>query len=153
MKNKPKKAVSRALLKKAVDQKNWDLLDKLLEIDPTHLNDTSYYTDTWGEWWGLLYECTMKGQINGVKVLLKHGGKKKVGNWGDCIPMTPLEYAKENNMSEIIALLSHKNRPDYTRKSDPELPELSDYDQKVNRQGEIRDETGLVFQIPEDDDD
>ena len=147
-----KKTVSRALLKKAIDHKNWDLLDKLLEIDPTHINDTSYYTDTWGEWWGLLYECVRKGQVNGVKILLKHGGNKEIGNWGDCIPMTPLEYAKEKKLSEIIALLSTDNSPEYIRKSEPELPELNDYDQKVNRQGEIRDETGLVFQVPDDDD-
>ena len=149
--NTPLRKVSRALLKKAVDQKNWDLLDKLLEINPKHLNDRSYYTDTWGEWWGLLFHCVMKNQVDGVKVLLKHGANKKIGNWGDCLPYTPLEYAQEHKMDEIVQLLTGQKPPEYTRQSEPELPELNDYDQKVNRQGEIRDETGMVFQIPDDD--
>ncbi|OJJ16015.1 hypothetical protein BKI52_35170 [marine bacterium AO1-C] len=151
-KKKPTKAVSRALLKKAVDHKSWDLLDKLLEIDATHINDNSYYTDTWGEWWGLLLECVRHNHVNGVKVLLKHGANKKVGNWGDCLPYTPLEYAQEHKLTEIIQLLSSHQSPTYTRQTEPELPELNDYDKKVNRQGEIRDDTGMVFQIPDDDD-
>lgn len=148
---KKKLSVSRALLKKAVDNKNWDLLDKLLETDSTNINDTSMYTDTWGEWWGLLYHCVIKHQVTGIKILLKHGADKTIGNWGDCIVETPLEYAKERQMHEIVALLSSKETPTYTRQTKPKLPKLPAYDEKVNRQGQIRDSTGLVFQIPEDD--
>ncbi|HRG77438.1 MAG TPA: hypothetical protein PLX69_22955 [Leptospiraceae bacterium] len=39
--------ITRGHLKKAVDTKNWDLLDKLLEIDNTFINDRKYYTDGW----------------------------------------------------------------------------------------------------------
>lgn len=40
--------VTRAHLKGAFDQENWDLLDKLLEIDSTRINDNDLFTDTWG---------------------------------------------------------------------------------------------------------
>ncbi len=63
---------TRVHLKNAVDNHNWDLLDKLLEIDNSQINDTSLYTDTWGEWWGLLVECIRNEQVEGVKILLKH---------------------------------------------------------------------------------
>ncbi len=146
-----KQFVSRALLKKAVDNQQWDLLDKLLEIDNQHINDTSLYTDTWGEWWGLLYECVQNNQPTGVRILLKHGAKRHQGNWGDCLPMSPLEYAQEKKFQEIMNLLIIKEKPTYQRQTEPEIPSLNAHDKKVNQQGKTRDETGLVFQIPEED--
>jgi len=38
--------VTRAHLKSACDQENWDLMDKLLEIDASKIDDHSLYTDT-----------------------------------------------------------------------------------------------------------
>lgn len=144
--------VTRAHLKNAVDQKQWDLLDKLLEIDNGRINDNALYTDTWGEWWGMLLECVYQDQIEGVKVLLKHGAKKKLASWGDCMPTTPLEAAAEK--PHIRTLLEAKSRPTYTRLTDPPLPQTeSPQDQAVNRQGQIRDETGLVFQVDNTDGD
>ncbi len=137
--------VTRAHLKNARDAKNWDLLDKLLEIDSTHINDASFYTDSWGEWWGLLLDCVYDSHEDGVRVLLKHGADKTVGNWGDCIPVTPKEAAAEKPV--ILALLTAITPPSYTRKSDPPLPKVtSSDDDAVNKQGSIRDQTGLVFQ-------
>ncbi len=40
--------VTRAHLKNALDQGNWDLLDKLLEIDNTPINDNDLFTDNVG---------------------------------------------------------------------------------------------------------
>mgnify|MGYP006275120443 CR=1 FL=1 len=136
--------VTRAHLKHAVDTESWDLLDKLLEIDPGRIDDNSLYTDTWGEWWGLLFECVRKGRVTGVRVLLKHGADPSVGNWGDCIPMTPMEAAEDN--PEILSLLLAGKRPNYERTSDPPLPEgESAADRAIRRQGEVAEQTGLVF--------
>ncbi|HSH02626.1 MAG TPA: hypothetical protein VLL52_08930 [Anaerolineae bacterium] len=138
--------VTRAHLKRACDEKNWDLLDKLLALNDKHIDAANYYTDTWGEWWGLLYECVLNGEETGVRVLLKHGASRKVGNWGDCIPMTPLELAEERNNEAIAALLRSKERPVYERQTEPKVPKLRKVDRAVNRQGEVADETGMVFQ-------
>ncbi len=137
--------VSRAHLKNAVDACNWDLLDKLLEIDASQINDASLYTDTWGEWWGLLVECIRAELAEGVKILLKHGVDKKKGNWGDCIPYKPIEEAEMTKNQQIIDLLKSKERPIYERKTSPELPLLTSKDALTNKQGSIRDETGLSF--------
>lgn len=137
--------VTRAHLKNARDAKNWDLLDKLLEISNAHINDKSYYTDTWGEWWGLLLECAYQNDEVGVRVLLKHGANKELGNWGDCIPTTPKEAAVDK--PAILALLNNSTPPDYERKTEPPLPKVESLDdQAVNQQGAIRDQTGMVFQ-------
>ena len=56
--------VTRAHLKKACDTRNWDLLDKLLELSERDIDDKSYYTDTWGEWWGLLLECVYGNHVD-----------------------------------------------------------------------------------------
>ena len=137
--------VTRAHLKNACDAKNWDLLDKLLEISTKHINDNALYTDTWGEWWGLLLQCVYRGHEDGVRVLLKHGADKEVGSWGDCIPISPQEAAADK--PAILSLLQAKTRPTYTRQSDPPLPTSeSAEDQATNQQGNIRDQTGLVFQ-------
>lgn len=138
--------ITRAHLKNACTLGQWDLLDKLLELDSTHINDRSYYTDTWGEWWGLLHECVLHGREKGVRVLLKHGADRTLGNWGDCIPMTPLEQAKQQGHDAIIALLLETQPPHYQRQTDPQLPELDASDQAVNQQGKLRDNTGLIFQ-------
>jgi len=137
--------VTRAHLKSAVDNQQWDLLDKLLEIDTSQINDNSLYTDTWGEWWGLLVECIRSEYIEGVKIVLKYKIKKKRGNWGDCIVYTPLEEAKMKKNQEIINLLKSKEKPTYIRKTDPKLPPLIKKDTIINQQGEIRDTTGLIF--------
>lgn len=137
--------VTRAHLKSACDAKNWDLLDKLLEIDASKINDNALFTDTWGEWWGLLIECIGQNEIDGVKVLLKHGAKRDVGTWGDCDPCSPLQAAKD--CPEILELLESPATPTFIRKTDPPLPAFEKFeDQAVNRQGEIRDASGLVFQ-------
>ena len=139
--------VTRAHLKSACDAKNWDLLDKLLEIDASRINDNSLYTDTWGIWWGLLMETARLGAVDGVKVLLKHGAKRDLACWGDGIEQTPLEMAQQ--FPEIVALLTSTQTPDYVRKTDPPLPQgESPDDAAVNRQGEIRDKTGVLFQTP-----
>ncbi len=139
--------VTRAHLKFACDHRNWDLLDKLLEIDASRIDDNSLYTDTWGSWWGLLMEAARLGAIDGVKVLLKHGAKRDLACWGDGIEQAPLEMAQE--FPEIIALLTSPDVPTYVRTTDPPLPQSdSPDDVAVNRQGVIRDKTGIVFQTP-----
>src|SRR5260221_417424 len=64
---------NRSQLKAACDRQEWAFLDLLLERDATHINDHAVYTDTWGDWWGLLLECVYQGHADGVRVLLKHG--------------------------------------------------------------------------------
>lgn len=140
-----KNSVTRAQLKNAVDASQWDLLDKLLEISTAHIDDTSFYTDSWGEWWGLLLECVQRNAEKGVRILLKHGADKSIGNWGDCIPTIPLEAAA--NKPRILALLQADERPTYERQSEPTLPKLeSAEDHAINQQGAVRDHTGMVFQ-------
>lgn len=136
--------VTRAHLHRAFVAQNWDLLDKLLEMDSSKINDNALFTDTWGEWWGFLLEAVYNDAVDGVRVLLKHGADRTVGNWGDCIPITPLEAAHDNPV--ILALLQNERPPEYTRQTDPPLPtsETAE-DAKINRQGEIRDQAGLVF--------
>jgi hypothetical protein len=149
----PEFKVTRAHLKTASDQQNWDLLDKLLEIDSSQINDNSLYTDTWGEWWGLLFETVRRASVDGLKVLLKHGAKRNLASWGDPGGNTPLQAARDK--PEILALLQAGETPAYRRQTDPPLPELlSPIEMGVNRQGEIRETTGLVFQtdaIDQDD--
>lgn len=139
--------VTRAHLKSAVENQNWDLLDKLLETDNSKINDTNLFTDTWGEWWGMLFHCVKRNYETGVKVLLKHGAKRSKGNWGDCIPMSPLEAAEELKHHGIVKLLKSKEKPVYERTTEPEIPELTEKDRRVNQQGDIADETGLVFNV------
>jgi hypothetical protein len=137
--------MSRGLLKKAVEEKNWDLLDKLLELDNSHVNDNSMFTDTWGEWWSMLYHCVLHNKVVGVKVLLKHGAKRKQRSWGDGMCLSPKEVAEEKGYHKILSLLQSKARPEYHRKTDPEIPEETDKERRVNRQREVANETGLVF--------
>lgn len=140
--------VTRAHLKTACDQQNWELLDKLLEIDRSQINDNSLYTDTWGLWWGLLHETVMNNSIDGVRVLLKHGAERNLSSCGDGYLATPLEVAEDK--PEITALLLNSSVPDYVRNTEPSLPESeSPQQQPINRQGEIRDQSGLVFQVPD----
>ena len=143
--------VTRGHLKSAVDQENWDLLDKLLEIDNSLINDDSLFTDTWGDWWGMLLEAVYKQSVDGVRVLLKHGAQRNLPRWGDGMSMTPIEAAEDK--PEILALLQNPEPPIYVRTTEPEVPsaELSK-ETSVNRQGDIRDATGLVFQIGESED-
>ena len=111
---------TRAQLKAACDQQQWALLDLLLERDPTHINDHAVYTDTWGDWWGILLECVYQGHVDGVRVLLKHGADHQIGRWGDCIPESPLRAAER--YPEILALLSDEQRPTNVRPADPPIP-------------------------------
>ena len=136
--------VTRAHLKSACDQQNWDLLDRLLEIDASKIDDNALYTDTWGEWWGMLMAAIAVNSVDGVRVLLKHGADRECGTWGDCVPCSPVEAAKDK--PEILALLQTPERPTYVRKSEPELPACeSAEDQQINQQGAVRDASGLVF--------
>ena len=63
-------SVTRAQLKTACDENNWDLLDTVLELDASQINDRSMYTDSWGAWWGLLLEVVRHGWVDGLRVLL-----------------------------------------------------------------------------------
>ena len=108
--------VSRALIKQAIEDRDWDLLDETLERDNSHVNDADLYTDDWGEWWAPLYECCLGNQLDGVRVLLKHGAKRKQRAWGDGMCRSPLEVAEEKGYQEIAKLLRSKGRPSYQRK-------------------------------------
>jgi hypothetical protein len=138
--------VTRAHLKSAFDQENWDLLDKLLEIDSSKINDNDLFTDTWGDWWGMLLEAVYKQSSDAVSVLLKHGAQRDIARWGDGIPITALEAAEDK--PEILTLLQDPEAPVYVRKTDPDLPATeSSKGRSINRQGKIRDATGMVFQM------
>ena len=140
--------ITRAHLKIACEKRMWDLLDKFLEIDAGHVNDKSMFTDTWGSWWSLLCEVVGRNQINGVKVLLKHGADPNLSSWGDGIPETPIEMAKDK--PKILALLLNPQDVVYERKTDPPLPQWKEAAREIeliNRQGVVRDQTGLVFQV------
>lgn len=144
--------VSRAHLKGAFDREDWDLLDKLLEIDCSRINDNSLFTDTWGDWWGMLLEAVYRQSASAVRVLLKHGAQRDLARWGDGIPITALEAAADK--PEILALLQNPEPPDYVRRADPELPLAeSSQDTAINRQGEIIEATGLAFQTDDPDQD
>jgi hypothetical protein len=78
-------------------------------------------------------------------VLLKHGAERDLASWGDGVPFTAADAAEDK--PEILALLHNPDAPIYMRKADPPLPSgESPEEQAVNRQGEIRDTAGLVFQ-------
>ena len=139
--------ITRAHLKIACEKRMWDLLDKFLEIDATHINDKSMFTDTWGSWWSMLCEVVGRKRIKGVQVLLKHGADPNISSWGDGIEQTPIEMAQDR--PEILALLLNPETAVYNRKSDPPLPVWAEAEaeiEAINRQGTIRDQTGLVFQ-------
>lgn len=139
--------VTRAHLKRAVEQADWDLLDRLLELDPQLVNENNLFTDTWGTWYGALYECTIRQKLDGVRVLLKHGADPDLKCWGDCVPESPLEVAREGGFTELVDLLNGSVPAEYTRRTEPELPqEESARDRVINRQGEIARATGLMFQ-------
>ena len=138
--------VTRAHLKAACEQHDWDLLDRLLDIDRSAIDDNALFTDTWGEWWGLLMQCVLRNQPDGVRVLLKHGADRTRGTWGDCLPLSPEDAAAEG--SEILALLQAPGRPTYTRTREPRLPKMDPAElAALERQARIRDQTGLVFPI------
>lgn len=138
--------VTRAHLKNACQKRKWDLLDRLLEIDSKFIDDKSLFTDDWGSWWGMLVEVIRKRSVDGVKVLLKHGANRNIGIWGDGLEQSPEELAAE--IPAILALLRAEGRPEYVRKSDPELPtHETARDRAINHQGEVRDRTGLVFPL------
>ena len=137
----PMTSISRSQLKAACEQENWDLLDLLLETDATQLDDNALFTDTWGDWWGLLMEVIYRKAPDGLRVLLKHGACRDTGLWGDGMPQSPLEAAADQ--PEILALLQDPAKPAYTRQTNPPLPVA---DPALDELGCIRDATGLVFQ-------
>lgn len=141
----PEFKVTRGHLKDAFDRRQWDLLDKLLEIDGSRIDDPSLYTDTWGSWWGMLIEAVRIRSVEAVKVLLKNGARRDVASWGDGVPHTAKEAAEDQ--PEILALLNGLEPAVYTRTTDPVLPQReSPAARAVNRQGEINETSGVVFQ-------
>ncbi|MCE7870363.1 hypothetical protein DYH09_08305 [bacterium CPR1] len=145
--------VARAQLKRAVEEEHWDLLDRLLELDHSSVNDNSLFTDTWGTWFGALYWCVGRNLRAGVQVLIKHGADPHLQCWGDCLPVSPLELAQEGGKASLLPLLTGAEPAVYQRQTDPEIPPETDADQAVNLQQEIANATGLTFQVetlPED---
>lgn len=142
----PANRTTRAQLLHACETSDADLLDKLLEIDASRINDNALFTDTWGSWWGMLVHAICAGWIDGVKVLLKHNADRNAETWGDGQTFTALEHAADN--PEILALLQNPERPVFERVTDPPVPDTLPTDAAVNHQGEIAERTGLVFQLP-----
>ena len=139
--------ITRAHFKRAIESQDWDLLDRLLELKPKAIHDNSLFTDTWGEWWGMLMECVLGGHSDGVRILLQHGANPDLASWGDCIPTTPREAARDKPAMLALIKAGHANR--YTRKREPDLNkelQLSPADERVNRAGQIESQTGLSFQ-------
>lgn len=89
-------------LKLACEQKNWDLLDKLLEIDNSQINDNALFNDTWGEWWGLLFQAIVHDSEDSVKVLLKYNANRDFGSWGVSISCSQRELAKVRNSTGLV---------------------------------------------------
>ncbi len=139
--------ITRGHLKKAVDTKNWDLLDRLLEIDKTFIDDRKYYTDGWGAWYGLLIECIHQESTIGVKVLVKHGVDKTLGVWGDCEEVDPIQLARERKQDEILGILESSSIPVYERTTNPDIPDLEEKENIVNQRADIADKSGLVFPL------
>jgi len=135
--------VTRAHLKNAVDNKDWDLLDLLLETDNSRIDDNSLFTDDWGDWWGMLMQCIFTNKITGVHILLKHGVNTSKGSWGDGIAMSPLEAAEK--YPKILALLKGDIPAEYNRSKDVKLPELTEADLELIKQGENKDKNGFFF--------
>lgn len=79
-------SIYRSQLKAACGKENWYLLDLLLETEAAHLNEKALFTDTWGDWWGLLMEVIYRRPPDGLRVLLKHGASRDTGRWGDGMP-------------------------------------------------------------------
>lgn len=141
--------VARAHVVRAIESRDWDLLDQLLEQDPKHAKDRSLFTDTWGEWWGGLVECVRKGHTDGVRVMLKHGAKPTDSNWGDCCVESAIDIARERlpGGHPIRELLERRMPATYSRHGDRALPELSERDRLMERQAEVAAATGLQFQV------
>ncbi len=137
--------VTRRHLKDACDAASWDLLDRLLELDRAAIDDDALYTDGWGDHWGLLVECVRQQRVDGVRVLLARGADRSRGSWGDGAAHTPLEVAEGN--APITALLLSATPVVYVRQSEPALPAPSAADDPLDRQGAVRDRTGLVFPV------
>ena len=136
--------ITRAHLRKAVMEGHWDLLDRLLEIDSSAINDNSLFTDTWGLRWGLLMECVRQDQVTGVSILLQHGANRGLSSWGDGQTSSPLSVARDRKNSEIEGLLSGSKVAQYTRFCDPPVPPLDETDQAINRKGELLKSKGLI---------
>lgn len=136
--------ITRAHLKDAVERQAWDLLDKLLETDASHIDDNALFTDTWGEWWGLLVHCCARRRLDGVRILMKHGASPDASTWGDCVPRTAREIAEQIEDETFLRLLEGEEEPVYVRKTEPAVPRFGEED-PVNRAGRIREQAGLVF--------
>ncbi len=136
---------------------NLDLLDLLLEKDDQNINNNSMFTDTWGEWWGLLFQMVLNRSVEGVSLLLKNGAEPPIKNWGDCIEMAPVELAHDlldkaenqkdiNILKDIIELLQNPDSARYIRKTNPPIPELTDKERAIDRAADVQANTGLRFQ-------
>ena len=138
--------VERHHLKNACQNSQWDLLDKLLELDNSLVNDNSMFSDSWGQYWGMLYELILRNEVEGIQVLLKHDANPREKSWGDGMNLSCLELA-EGKVDILRILKSKGNRSAlYTRTSEPEWPMLkSKSDEEFNRKGRLKDKYGLVF--------
>jgi hypothetical protein len=139
--------INRIHLKKALDEKNWDLLDLLLEIDNSNINDPSYYSDTWGSYWGLLVECIFHREFQGILILLNHGIDKEIGVWGDGPRVSALEIAKEKKMFDVIDLLNSTNIPKFLRASNPPIPDLNVREKIIDDKFKTNIKNGVVFPL------
>jgi hypothetical protein len=130
--------VTRRHLRDACDAKQWDLLDRLLEMDKRAIDDDALYGED-GDHWGLLVECIRNKDEDGVTVLLARGADRTIGIWGDGASYAPVEVAE--GQAGILALLA-KDEVAYVRKAEPELPAPDD---TLDPETVIRSKVGLVL--------
>lgn len=102
-------------LKEALQHRQWDRLDLMLELDPSQINHNSLFSDAQGCWWGLLYECILLESEVGVRILLAHGADPHLRCWGRCPERSPLELARERQLEPIARWLEGSEFPPYRR--------------------------------------
>jgi hypothetical protein len=147
-------AITVGHLKEACSAANWDLLDYLLELDNAQVNYNSMYTDTWGEWWAMLLDVVYRGEVDGVRILLKHGADPALESWGDCLPRSAREVVTERKMSapdnpswkRMDDLFSGREKAAWSRSCDPKIPPLGEAGRHSNDRQNLADDTGLQFQ-------
>lgn len=136
--------VTRAGLKACCEQGRWDQLDQMLARDATLIDDDALFTDGWGLWWGMLFEAAAQGAVDGVRVLLRHGAQRDRGCWGDGEAMSPAQAAQDH--PAVLALLQAPPAVEPPRAADPAWPPGEPAQaQALQRQAELRQRTGLVF--------
>lgn len=92
-------------LKDAVARQDAETLAALLAQSSKNINAERVFEDTWGEWWGLLYEAVCNRWAEGVQILLRHGADPALEAVGDGMNYSPLEVAREKGYDDIVALL------------------------------------------------